>query len=235
MLKIMSIIVSVVFFFLIIWSCGSIKNGEEITLQTKKDSVSYSIGMNIGTNMKSQQEDVDPDILVLGIKDVITGEKPKLTDEEAKKVMMAWQQEMMNKQKQDMSGKVEENQKLGETFLAENKTREGVVTTESGLQYKILKEGSGPSPAVTDKVTVHYHGMLIDGTVFDSSVDRGQPASFPVNGVIPGWVEALQLMKTGAKWKLFIPPALAYGERGAGNVIGPHATLIFDVELLSID
>ena len=194
----------------------------------KMDSLSYSLGVLIAQNFKQQGlEEVQANDVANAISDVLSGE-PKMTVDEANAFfgnhMQAKQKEMHK-----------DNVKAGEEFLAENAKRDGVITLPSGLQYEILKEGSGPKPSATDKVTTHYHGTLIDGTVFDSSVERGQPATFPVNGVIAAWVEALQLMPTGSKWKLYCPSELAYGERGAGNLIGPFATLVFEVELISIN
>jgi FKBP-type peptidyl-prolyl cis-trans isomerase FklB len=157
-----------------------------------------------------------------------------MTEEEIRQTMMAFQKEMMAKQEEQMKKAGEKNKKEGEAFLAENKKKEGVITLPSGLQYKVIKAGQGKKPQASDKVTVHYRGTLINGTEFDSSIRRGQPATFPVSGIIPGWSEALQLMQEGAQWQLFIPPNLAYGERGAGNVIGPNSTLIFEVELISV-
>lgn len=207
---------------------------ENIVLKNDKDKVSYVIGLDIGKNFKSQSMDIDPNILLEGIKDALSGNKPLMTDEEVQNVMTNFRKEMMAKQTERMREAGETNKKEGETFLAGNKKKEGVVTLPSGLQYKIIKDGSGAKPKPTDTVSVNYRGALIDGTEFDSSYKRGEPASFKVTGVIPGWTEALQLMKAGSKWQLFIPSNLAYGERGAGRDITPNASLIFDVELLSI-
>ena len=208
--------------------------GENIELKDQKDKVSYSIGINIGKNLKKQSVEVNPDILLQGIKDALSGGKTLMTDQEVNETMMNFQKEMMAKQQARMKELGEKNKKEGEAFLAENKKKEGVKTLPSGLQYKIIKEGDGKIPTINDTVTVNYRGTLIDGTEFDSSYQRGKPATFPVKGVIAGFSEALQLMKVGSKWQLFIPSNLAYGERGAGRDIGPNATLIFDVELLSI-
>lgn len=208
---------------------------QELVLKDKRDKVSYSIGMNIGSGLKSESIDVDPDILVRGIKDAMSGSKLLLTEEEFRETMTNFQNEMMAKQMERIKEIAENNLKEGEAFLAENKNKDGVVELPSGLQYKIISEGTGEKPKATDTVTVNYRGTLIDGSEFDSSARHGKPATLRVNGVIPGWTEALQLMKTGSKWQLFIPSGLAYGERGAGRgEIGPNATLIFDVELLSI-
>jgi len=203
---------------------------ETLVLKNQKDKVSYIIGMDIGNNLKKQSIDIDPNILAKGLKDSLTSGKPLLTEKEIQETMAAFQKEMMAK-KEEVA---KQNKKDGETFLAENKKKEGVKTLPSGLQYKVIKAGAGKKPKSTDTVTVHYRGTLINGTEFDSSYKRGQTVSFQVSGVIPGWTEALQLMEEGAKWQLFIPSNLAYGERGAGGVIGPNATLIFEVELVSI-
>lgn len=208
--------------------------GENLVLKDQKDKVSYSIGMNIGNNLKKQSIDVNPDVLAQGIKDALSGSKALMTEQEVNETIMAFQKEMSAKQIERLKELGEKNKKEGEAFLAENKKKEGIITLPSGLQYKVINEGTGETPGLTDTVTVNYRGTLIDGTEFDSSYRRGQPATFPVNAVIAGWTEALQLMKVGSKWQLFIPSDLAYGERGAGRDIGPNATLIFDVELLSI-
>lgn len=208
--------------------------GENLVLKDQKDKVSYSIGMNIGNNLKKQSIDVNPDVLAQGIKDALSGSKALMTEQEVNETIMAFQKEMSAKQIERLKELGEKNKKEGEAFLAENKKKEGIITLPSGLQYKVINEGTGETPELTDVVTVNYRGTLIDGTEFDSSYRRGQPATFPVNAVIAGWAEALQLMKVGSKWQLFIPSDLAYGEHGAGRDIGPNATLIFDVELLSI-
>ncbi len=200
-------------------------------LKSTKDRISYIIGRDMASNLAKQGIEVEAEAFMAGFKEVAAGKPSSLSQAEVQQAMMALQQEMS--QKQGASGS--ENKQQGEAFLAENKEKEGVKTLESGLQYQILQEGSGKSPAASDRVTTHYHGTLIDGTVFDSSYERGQPATFPVNGVIAGWTEALQLMKEGAKWRLFIPSELAYGSQGAGDAIGPNTTLIFDVELISVN
>ncbi|MFO0752095.1 MAG: FKBP-type peptidyl-prolyl cis-trans isomerase [Thermodesulfovibrionales bacterium] len=207
---------------------------EQAVLKNQKEKVSYSIGLDIGKNMKKQSIDIDPDALAKGLKDALSDSKPLLSDKEIQDTMTAFQKELAAKQEDRTKKLGEKNKKEGEAFLAANKKKEGVKTTASGLQYKVIKAGTGKTPKATDTVTVHYRGTLIDGTEFDSSQKRGQPASFPVNGVIPGWTEALQMMKTGSKWQLFIPSNLAYGERGAGPLIGPNAVLLFEVELLSV-
>ncbi|MGE5894438.1 MAG: FKBP-type peptidyl-prolyl cis-trans isomerase N-terminal domain-containing protein [bacterium] len=208
---------------------------EKSVFKSEKEKISYSIGMDIGNNMKKQSIDIDPDTLAKGLKDSFSGGKTLLTEEEARETLNAFRNQMMAKQQEQVKAAGEKNKKEGEAFLAANKKKEGVKTTPSGLQYKIVKDGTGKTPKATDTVTVNYRGRLIDGTEFDSSYKRGQPATFPVNGVIKGWTEALQMMKEGAQWELFIPSDLAYGERGApGGSIGPNSVLIFDVELISI-
>ena len=188
----------------------------------------------MGTNLHRQSVDVDPAILMQGLKDGMAGNKPLLTDEEARAVLMQLQEEMRKKQAAQAQQAGQTNKTEGEAFLAANQTKEGVVTLPSGLQYKILKQGTGPKPSASDSVVCNYRGTLINGTEFDSSYKRGEPATFPVGQVIKGWTEALQLMPVGSKWQLFIPSGLAYGEHGAGADIGPNSTLIFEVELLSI-
>ncbi len=208
--------------------------GDKTELTTEKEKVSYSIGFDIGSNLNRQSIGVDPDVLFRGMKDALGGGDALLSAAERRETMTAFQTKqrgkMEERQKQAASG----NKALGERFLSENRGKPGVVTLDSGLQYKVLIEGEGPRPRATDTVKTHYRGTLLDGTEFDSSYGRGQPASFPVNGVIKGWTEALQLMGVGSKWELYIPSDLAYGDRGAGQDIGPGATLIFEVELLEI-
>lgn len=208
--------------------------GEEISLKEKKDKVSYAIGLDVGNAMKKQSIDIDTDIFVKGFKDALSGGKKLMTDDEIRETMTAFSREMADKQKETMNKLTEKNKQEGDAFLAENKKKDGVKTLPSGLQYKVITEGTGKTPKAGDTVTVNYRGTLIDGTEFDSSFKRGQPATFPVNGVIKGWTEALQLMKEGTKWQVFIPSDLAYGDKGAGGMIGPNAVLIFDVELISI-
>jgi FKBP-type peptidyl-prolyl cis-trans isomerase FklB len=203
-------------------------------LTTEKEKVSYIIGTDIAKNLKKQGIDIDPELLFKGLKDAFTDQKLLLNDEEIQQVMTAFQQEMMAKQSKKAGELAEKNQKEGEAFLAANKKKDSVLTLPSGLQYNVITEGNGKMPGLNDTVTTNYRGTLIDGTEFDNSYKRGEPATFPVSGVIPGWTEALQHMKVGAKWQLFVPSNLAYGERGAGQTIGPNATLIFEVELLSI-
>ena len=205
-----------------------------LVLKTPKDKASYAIGLNLGKNLHRDSVEVDPNILLRGLRDALADRKPLLTDQEAKAAMVAIQSDLRKKQEAKMEMAGEGNKKLGEVFLTENKTKDGVVTLPDGLQYKILKEGTGPKPSATDSVVCNYKGTLIDGTEFDSSYKRGQPATFPVGQVIKGWTEILQLMPVGSKWQIFVPSDLGYGLRGAGGSIGPNSTLIFEIELLSI-
>ena len=198
-------------------------------LTNEIDSVSYSLGVNIGENIKTQFPDIDLKNFELAIKDVLDEKKePKISAVDAQKVIQNYFQKKQAKASESV---IEE----GKKFLEENSKKDGIITLESGLQYQVLKSAEGPKPTINDQVTTHYHGTLLDGTVFDSSIERGQPATFPVSGVIKGWTEALQLMTVGSKWKLFVPYDLAYGERSAGPKIGPYTTLIFEVELISIN
>ena len=200
---------------------------EKPDLTNPKQKNSYAIGVNIASSLKALDVELDPKAVAAGISDVLSN-KPALSEQEV-------QEALMNLQKNAVARRAEKNLKEGETFLAGNAKKEGVKTTASGLQYKVLKSGTGETPKKTDTVKVHYEGKLIDGTVFDSSIKRGEPLTISVGGVIPGWTEALQLMKVGDKWQLFIPSKLAYGENGAGADIGPNSTLIFEVELLGIE
>jgi FKBP-type peptidyl-prolyl cis-trans isomerase FklB len=213
-----------------------------LTLKTQKDKFSYALGMKMGENLGKQSVPVDPAIVARGLRDGLAGGKTLLNDEEAAAALKVVQDELRGKQQAKMQEAEEANKKVaevnkkeGESFLAENKGKNGVVTLATGLQYKILKEGTGPKPTASDSVVCNYQGTLIGGKEFDSSYKRGQPATFPVNGVIKGWTEALQLMPVGSKWQLFIPSDLAYGDHGAGSDIGPGDTLVFEVELLSIE
>lgn len=208
--------------------------GGEVALNDQRSRVSYILGNNIGQNMKRDDLDLDLDALLLGIKDALAGQESRVSDADTEAAMQKFQQDVQAQRQKAAGEMAEKNKSSGASFLAENAKREGVKTTASGLQYEVIKEGSGPKPKASDTVEVHYHGTLPDGTVFDSSVERGEPATFPVGQVIPGWVEALQLMPVGSKWKLFIPSDLAYGERGAPPDIQPNQPLIFEVELLNI-
>ncbi len=233
-------------------TASTAKTPAPLTLSSVKDKTSYSIGFSVGKNLgkalQDQSLDVDPAILARGVKDALAGSGTLMTEDEMKAILAELQkearlkQEEMRKQQEEMRKKQEEiakaqgevNKKQGDAFLAENKTKEGVVTLPSGLQYKILQAGTGPKPAAKDTVVCNYRGTLIDGKEFDSSAKHGQPATFPVGQVIKGWTEALQLMPVGSKWQIFLPPDLAYGERSMGPDITPNSTLIFEVELLSI-
>jgi FKBP-type peptidyl-prolyl cis-trans isomerase FklB len=205
------------------------ETGREIILKNAKDSASYALGVSIAGNLKrSGLSDIDLNVMMAAMQDVYTSAALKIATDQADPII----QEYMGKIR---AAKGKAALEKGKAFLEENARKPGVITLPSGLQYQIIKQGNGPKPKLTDKVTTHYHGTLIDGTVFDSSVERKQPAQFAVNQVIAGWTEALQMMPVGSKWKLFIPSHLAYGERGAGASIGPNETLIFEVELVSID
>jgi FKBP-type peptidyl-prolyl cis-trans isomerase len=211
------------------------KTTAPITLKTQTEKFSYALGMKMGANMHKQSVPVDPNSFARGMKDAIAGGKTLLTDEQAQAAITEVQNGMRQKQQEKMQQEAGVNKKAGQDFLAANKGKEGVVALPSGLQYKILKAGTGPKPASSDSVVCNYRGTLIDGKEFDSSYKSGKPVTFPVSGVIKGWTEALQLMPVGSKWQLFIPSDLAYGDRGAGADIGPGASLIFEVELLSIE
>ncbi len=225
--------VSMVLIFGLI-ACGK-KELSRSDLETQMDKVSYVMGHNIANNFKDQKIDIQMDEFIQGIKDGLKEDVNIFSTKEIQEIMTEYQNQMRDKMEIDRKDIPKINLNESKAFLAENKEKEGVVTLESGLQYKVLKEGTGPFPKATDKVKTHYVGTLIDGTEFDSSIKRGEPTIFSVTGVIPGWTEALQLMKVGSKWNLFIPPELAYGENGAGNLIGPNAALIFEVELISIE
>src|SRR6266849_1609605 len=217
-------------------AAATAKTPVPLTLKTPSQKASYAIGMNIGKNLKRDSVEVDPAVLLRGLKDALAGNKLLLTDEEAKAALTALQAEVRAKEEAKTKAAAVENKKTGEAFLAANKTKQGVVTLPSGLQYKIIKEGTGPKPTADDTVLCHYRGALVDNTEFDSSYKRGEPLKIPVGGVIKGWTEAIQLMPVGSKWQLFIPSDLAYGDRGApGSPIGPNSTLVFDVELISIE
>lgn len=230
------------------FSCNSSKEAQEekLELEDQEDTVSYALGQNIASNLQDQDLGLDGDIVARGLKDAMAGkDSAVLTKEQRESVLKTFQQKMRKKQQGERQGQQQQSRKKGggqeakknlmksKAFLKKNENKEGVKSTESGLQYKVLEEGDGASPSSTSTVKVHYKGTLIDGTQFDSSYDRGEPAEFPVNNVIQGWQEALQMMKVGSKWKLFIPPELGYGSQGTGQ-IGPNEALIFEVELLEI-
>ncbi len=200
--------------------------GQAPKLETLKQKASYAIGLNFGRAIARDNVPVDTALIAAGIADALSGAKPKLTDEEVQATMQELQKQMQ--------ARAEAELKEGEAFLAANKVKPGVKTLASGLQYKVIKSGTGATPKATDTVKTHYKGTLVDGTEFDSSYKRGEPATFPVNRVIPGWTEALQLMKEGDKWQLFIPSELAYGANGRPPTIGPSQTLLFDIELIEV-
>ncbi len=214
---------------LLIMGCSGAE--EELPVEER---AGYAMGVNIGNNVKPMRDHIDLDALVDGLRDVMNERELRMSSAEVRQAM----QDVLARSRESEADRREEqltkNIEEGQAFLAENKTKDGVVETPSGLQYVILTEGDGSSPSATDRVTVHYEGKLLDGTVFDSSYERGEPASFPLNGVIAGWTEGVQLMSVGSKFRFFIPSNLAYGEQGAGQDIGPNATLIFEVELLAI-
>jgi FKBP-type peptidyl-prolyl cis-trans isomerase FklB len=221
---------------------GQVLAADKPALTEQKDKVSYSIGLNIGSGMKREGLELNPELVAAGLKDAFTGATPRLTDEQVRETLIAFQKEMMAKQMEQAQAQAEnakvlgeKNRKEGEEFLAANKKKKGIKTLASGVQYEVLTEGKGPKPKASDTVKTHYRGTLIDGTEFDSSYKRNEPAVFPLEGVIPGWTEALQLMPVGSKWRLFLPSDKAYGENGAGEDIGPNSTLIFEVELLAIE
>jgi len=218
----------------IIFVFGVCQADEKSELKDQKGKESYSLGYQFGQYIKSQGIDIDLEIYTSGIKDALGGKEPQMSQEDIRATIMGLQQRQQAARQKEMKEKSTKNLEQGKTFLAENQKKEGVKALPSGLQYKVLAEGSGKTPKADDTVTVNYKGTLIDGTEFDSSYKRGQPATFKVNGVIKGWTEALPLMKEGSKYQLFIPPDLAYGERGAGRNIPPNSTLIFEVELISV-
>lgn len=205
-----------------------------VSLESSQERLSYGIAYGLGERMKADSVPMDVDAFALGLRDALEGGEPRMTPEEITAEMQAFQQQAQAAQQAAQAAAGEENAAAGAAFLAENSTKEGVIVTDSGLQYQIVEAGEGAKPGPDDTVEVHYRGTLLDGTEFDSSYSRGQTVSFGVSQVIPGWTEALQLMSEGSKWKLFIPSDIAYGAGGAGASIGPNATLIFDVELISI-
>lgn len=227
------LIVSLLVFFSVV-GCGQVNNSDDVKLTSKIDSVSYSIGLDIGKNFKKQDIEITPEVLLAGIKHA-AADTSILPDEVIKTVMTNFQIEMREKQQNKNNVVSEKNKAEAIAFLAENKTKPGVVTLESGLQYKVLKSGNGKSPKLSSTVEAHYSGRLLDGTKFDSSYDRGTPFKTQVTGVIKGWTEILQLMKEGDKWEVYVPSDLAYGPRGGGQVIGPDAALIFEMELISVN
>lgn len=207
---------------------------EAPVLKTDKDKLSYALGMDIAAQFKARSVEVDPDLFARAMKDVLAGAKTAMTPEDVKTTITALQTKMAVQQQAEVKAMSDKNKTEGEAFLNANKAKPGVVTLPSGLQYKVITAGTGKKPLATDQVTVNYRGTTVDGTEFDSSYKRGEPATFPVDKVIKGWTEALQLMPVGSKWQVFIPSALAYGERGAPGAIGPNSALIFEIELLDI-
>ena len=228
-------IMAVSMFFCACGNCAESKITKEKIDSDKQVKYGYALGSDVGRNLKRQNFDFDVHAFIAGFKAAFTGTESKMTEEEIGTALQEFQTEMITKMMEERQKKAAENKEAGDKFLAENKTNEGVKTTESGLQYIVEKEGEGESPAAEDTVEVHYRGTLLDGTEFDSSYKRNEPAKFPLNRVIKGWTEGVQLMKKGAKYKFFIPSELAYGEGGAGEQIGPNSTLIFEVELLSFE
>jgi FKBP-type peptidyl-prolyl cis-trans isomerase len=204
------------------------------SLSTKKQKISYGIGREMGRNIRQQEADVDLDALLKGMKDGVSNAKPAIAEEEIQALLEAYSREMMEKQTSKAKEQGDKNKKAGEAFLASNKKKDGVTTLANGIQYRILKAGNGPKPTKDKTVVCHYRGTLTDGTEFDSSIKRNEPATFPVVNVIQGWQEILPMMPVGSKWEVVIPSNLGYGERGTGGAIGPNATLIFEIELLSI-
>jgi FKBP-type peptidyl-prolyl cis-trans isomerase FklB len=209
------------------------EESKNLSLKTEEEKVSYSFGVVFGKRMLNDLPELEMEKFVQGMNDSFNGKPQALSDDEVSSILTEYQRSLQQKQVEAVQKLGDENKKVGEAFLKANQSKEGVITLESGLQYKILSAGKGPQPGASDTVKVHYTGSLINGEVFDSSVDRGEPVSFPVNGVIAGWTEALQLMQTGAKWQLYIPADLAYGANG-NRSIGPNETLLFDVELLEV-
>ena len=215
------------------WAADKAK-GDDV-LKTDMDKLSYSLGVDIAGQLKKQKDmDLDPELLAKGLVEHFQDKDLLISPEEATQIIQLWQRAQQQKQAERMKQEAKENLEKADAFLSANKKKDGVEATESGLQYKVLTKGDGPMPEVTDRVSVHYRGTLMDGTEFDSSYKRGQPATFPLKGVIPGWTEALQLMPVGSKYELYIPPNLAYGERPGSPTIPPNALLIFEVELLEI-
>lgn len=216
-----------------VFAVSPVFSAEKTELKTDKDKLSYALGADMGSNLKKFEIDIDAELYVKGMKDALSG-NVLLTDQEIRTLIMALQKDVQTKQQEKMKAQAEKNKKDGEAFLAENKKKEGVKSLPSGLEYRVITEGKGATPKAADTVTVHYKGTLTDGTEFDSSYKRNAPATFPVNGVIKGWTEALQLMKEGSKWELFIPANLAYGESGRPG-IPPNSVLVFEVELIKVE
>lgn len=234
MLNIKNLLLVAVFISLIFACESNSKSTKNLEMSTFMDSVSYAIGANIGNSFKNDSLDLNLDLVLEGMKDKVQSKDTKLTEEQLGAVLTQLQTVVQEKQQKAFLIQSETNTKAGKDFLSKNRSADGVKETTSGLQYKIIKEGTGKMPIASDTVKVHYHGTLIDGKVFDSSKERGEPIEFPLNRVIPGWTEGLQLMKEGSIYMLYIPSELAYGARGQGAQIGPNSTLIFEVELLEV-
>lgn len=215
-------------------ACKKTKFSQQEKLENQKDKASYAIGFDLGKNLKKYSEDISLEKMIQGIRDGISGQKSALTEEETRKTLTEFQQNLIKKELERRKEVAIKNKVEEEKFLAENAKKEGVVTTASGLQYKVIREGNGPKPTLEDTVKVHYRGTFINGKEFDSSYKRGEPVTFELKNMIPGWIEALQMMKAGSKWQIFIPSSLAYGEQGAGDIIEPNSLLIFEVELLEV-
>lgn len=226
--------ISVILLAAALVACGG-NDYKDVKMENAQDSASYALGFNIGRNIKSQITDINNEVFLSGLAQAVKGDSSILTNDEIAQQITAYQQQLVEKKDAEMKDLGEKNKKDGDAYLAANKSKEGVVTTASGLQYKILKAGNGPKPKKESNVTVHYTGKLIDGRVFDSSVQRGQPATFGVGQVIPGWTEALTLMPVGSKWELYIPSELAYGNQQRSELITPNCVLVFEVELLNIE
>jgi len=214
--------------------CGVCLAAEQVGLKDENDRATYSVGYQVGSDFKRRGLNVNPDVLVQGVQDAMSGAEPLLTPQEIRTTLVDLKKQALADQREKLKKQAEENLEQAQAYLAENTQKQGVKSLPSGLQYKVIAEGAGKSPKKDESVTVHYRGTLIDGTEFDSSYSRNKPATFQTDRVIPGWTEALQMMKEGAKWQLFIPPKLAYGERGAGRRIPPNSALVFEVELLSV-
>lgn len=240
MRRTMIFIISVAFLFGV--SCNQsdtqnqteIKTGKKLSLNSEAKKTSYSMGYNMGKNFKEIYDKIDHDSLIQGILDAVDQRDPQITMKEISDTLTKLQQQVAEKKRKEQKTMAEENKKIGAQFLEKNAKETGIKTTSSGLQYRVINQGKGPKPVSTDRVRVHYRGKFINGNEFDSSYKRGEPTTFRLDQVIPGWTEALQLMNTGAKFEVYIPSELAYGERGAGNVIAPNSTLIFEIELLEI-
>ncbi len=234
MKKIFLVFVAFTFIFAS-FGCKKVKNEKKVSLETTAAKRGYAMGYNFGNNIKSLSSDIDKEALIKGVRDAIEGKKSMMSEKEVGEILSSFQKELIQKNMEKRKAEAEANLAEEKNFLEKNKNKPGIKVTVSGLQYEVLKEGTGPSPKPEDVVIVHYKGTFLNGKEFDSSYKRNQPAKFQLNKVIPGWTEGLQLMKVGSKYKFYIPSQLAYGQRGAGNVIGPNKLLVFEVELLGIE